>query len=608
MQNQSDINTLLKLFSEGHYAEAAPLAEAMTVNFPFQGTGWMILGAVLKQMGQNTDAHTAMQKAAELMPDDAGVQSNLGIILRELGRLDEAEASYRQALKIKPDFAEAHNNLGITLKELGRLGEAEASYRQALQIKPDFAEAHNNLGINFKELGRLNEAEASLHQALQIKPDYPNAHNNLGITLKELGRLDEAEASYRQAIKAQPNFAEAHNNLGLTLNALGRLGEAEVSYRRAIQSQPNFVAAHSNLGLNLKEMGRLDEAEVCCRKALTINPDFAEGHSNLGSILYNQCRLGEAEISCRHALEIKPDYAEAQNNLGNILSGAGNIVEAVSCYRKAISNRPSWAIPYFNLHALLLNPADMSASIKCLGKAVEFDPSNDNYRFFLGMLLDYSGNREAAAVLFGQIEKSTNKSRSLLDAWRYFKSATKKLPIMTGSNTQAFKVGIDAAATDGLVMEFGVRFGATICQIASLVDQEIHGFDSFEGLPEQWHDEPKGTYSTKGVIPEVSDNVTLYAGWFEDTLPEFLKSHPGPVRFMNIDCDIYSSTKTVIDLLADRIIPGSVIVFDEYIGNEHWREDEFKAFQESVTKYQWSYEYLCFSFFTKQVVVRIVQV
>ena len=74
---------------------------------------------------------------------------------------------------------------------------------------------------------------------------------------------------------------------------------------------------------------------------------------------------------------------------------------------------------------------------------------------------------------------------------------------------------------------------------------------------------------------------------------------------MNIDCDIYSSTKTVLELLAKQIIPGTVIIFDEYIGNEHWREDEFKTFQEAVLQHGWEYEYLCFSFMTKQVVVRI---
>ena len=152
-----------------------------------------------------------------------------------------------------------------------------------------------------------------------------------------------------------------------------------------------------------------------------------------------------------------------------------------------------------------------------------------------------------------------------------------------------------------MVLEFGVRFGNSIRMLASLAQQPVHGFDSFEGLPDVWHHEPKGSYTTKGVMPEVPANVSLHKGWFDQTLPEFLKQHDEDVRLINIDCDTYSSTKTVLDLLAPRIKPGTVIVFDEYIGNQHWREDEFKAFQEAVKLNGWVYEYLCFSFFTKQV-------
>ena len=141
-----------------------------------------------------------------------------------------------------------------------------------------------------------------------------------------------------------------------------------------------------------------------------------------------------------------------------------------------------------------------------------------------------------------------------------------------------------------------------------MVNQPVHGFDSFEGLPEVWHHEPKGSYTTKGVIPTVPENVSLHVGWFEDTLPEFLAGNNEPVRFINIDCDIYSSTVTILEQLAPRMVVGSVIVFDEYIGNEHWRDDEFKAFQEAVAKNGWKYEYLYFSIFTKQVAVRITAV
>ena len=132
------------------------------------------------------------------------------------------------------------------------------------------------------------------------------------------------------------------------------------------------------------------------------------------------------------------------------------------------------------------------------------------------------------------------------------------------------------------MLEFGVRFGTTIRQIGGLVEQQVNGFDSFEGMPEAWHHEQKGSYTTKGVMPRVPDNVLLHKGWFADTLPEFVKTHKEPVRFMNIDCDLYSATKTILDTLATQIVPGTVIVFDEYIGNEHWRKDEYQAFQEAV--------------------------
>ena len=307
------------------------------------------------------------------------------------------------------------------------------------------------------------------------------------------------------------------------------------------------------------------------------------------------------------AIQLKPDFAKAYNGRGAGLQDLGRLDESMQNYDKAIQLTPFFAGAYNNRHALLLNPDDLMPAIKCVEKAIDIDPLNMNYRFVLGMLWDYSGDTQKATTQFDVVETGPSLYRARLDAWRYIKSAykNKKTPAIIGSIIQGFKLGIDAANANGLVLEFGVRFGASIRQISTLVDQNVHGFDSFQGLPESWHSEAKGSYSTGGVIPSVPENVILHDGWFEETLPEFVQQHPEPVRFMNIDCDIYSSTKTVLETFSKQIIPGTVIVFDEYIGNEHWREDEFKAFQEAVLKYGWEYEYLCFSFMTKQVVVRI---
>ncbi|MDE1904592.1 MAG: class I SAM-dependent methyltransferase, partial [Alphaproteobacteria bacterium] len=69
----------------------------------------------------------------------------------------------------------------------------------------------------------------------------------------------------------------------------------------------------------------------------------------------------------------------------------------------------------------------------------------------------------------------------------------------------------------------------------------------------------------------------------------------GPVAFLHVDCDIYSSTKTVFDHLASRLGPGAVIVFDEYFNYPNWERHEFKAFQEFIRDSGLSYRYLGFA-------------
>ena len=113
-----------------------------------------------------------------------------------------------------------------------------------------------------------------------------------------------------------------------------------------------------------------------------------------------------------------------------------------------------------------------------------------------------------------------------------------------------------------------------------------------------------------GILPAVPNNVKLIQGWFDESLPMFLKEIDKniPIRFLHIDCDLYSSTKIIFDLIGDRICPGTVILFDELIGYESWQKDEFKAFMEAVKKYSWGYEILLFSFATKQVAIKIVSI
>lgn len=160
----------------------------------------------------------------------------------------------------------------------------------------------------------------------------------------------------------------------------------------------------------------------------------------------------------------------------------------------------------------------------------------------------------------------------------------------------------------GLVLEFGVFSGTTVNYLAGKRLWRIDAFDSFEGLPESWRGGyPKGKFA-RATPPRVAANVTLHIGWFDQTLPPFvaaLKTPDQPVRYLHIDCDLYSSTKTIFDALGDRIVPGSVIVFDEYFNYAGWQEGEFKAFQEFISRRGLHYDYLTYNHTHQQVAVKI---
>ncbi|WP_417725763.1 methyltransferase domain-containing protein [Salipiger sp.] len=148
-----------------------------------------------------------------------------------------------------------------------------------------------------------------------------------------------------------------------------------------------------------------------------------------------------------------------------------------------------------------------------------------------------------------------------------------------------------ALAPEGLALEFGVFKGGSIRAMAhARPDRRFTGFDSFEGLPEAWERSTGDTYDAGhfalDTLPPVPPNVTLIKGFFEDTLDDWLAGNPGPAGFIHMDPDLYSACRFVLGRLSDRIVDGTVIVFDElcdWQGNgvyDKWPEGEWKALGE----------------------------
>jgi hypothetical protein len=194
---------------------------------------------------------------------------------------------------------------------------------------------------------------------------------------------------------------------------------------------------------------------------------------------------------------------------------------------------------------------------------------------------------------------------------KYLSTAT---PVQ--SNAEILRFASDAVNIEGMYIEAGVFMGKTVNFMAALnPSKTFHGFDSFEGLPEDWdrgdkHSLSKGAFALDNLknLPTVLDNVLLYPGWFSDSMPVFKKEKlkDQPIAFLHIDCDLYSSTKEILRVFDENIQAGTIILCDELYNYPEYKDHEFKALNEFLEKRQISVEYMAYNENSEQVVLKVL--
>ena len=160
--------------------------------------------------------------------------------------------------------------------------------------------------------------------------------------------------------------------------------------------------------------------------------------------------------------------------------------------------------------------------------------------------------------------------------------------------------------------EFGVWKGNSIKAWLSLnADQHsrFFGYDSFEGLPEDWGHfatiMKKGAFSTGGEAPEIVDSrLTLVKGYFQDSLVPSLEGYESKNRLLiHCDADLYTSTLYPLTVMHRYIVPGTIIIFDEFFTSDH----EFRAFMDFTSAYNLNYRVLATSGPYDQVAIEIIE-
>ena len=348
---------------------------------------------------------------------------------------------------------------------------------------------------------------------------------------------------------------------------------------------------------------------------------------------------GEGPDSCT------PVLAHACMRLATLTHDAlGDSKAAARLYREAATIDPApSSVAYDGMGTSIeASGGSLNDAADAYREARRLDPRSAGALFHLAVALERIGDVEKSEPLMDQLRRSEARHSCLVDSWGYVRWHTRQeidANLHRGTRSM-LQIALAAALPmvkkeRGVVCEFGVGSGRSLRMIQEILPlgTPIHGFDTFTGLPQPWGEEPAGAYSTGGVVPYMEGEVLFHRGLFADAIPAYLdtvrreeeeeeeeETRAGgkgvddgdeaayhPLAFAHVDCNLYGSTLDVLETLYSRIVPGTVIVFGQYLGHPTWRQDEFRAWREACKRFGWQYRYLGFSLSTMQAVVQVTE-
>jgi Tfp pilus assembly protein PilF len=408
-------------------------------------------------------------------------------------------------------------------------------------------------------------------------------------------KFKEAKKLYSEILKIKPDHANVLNNLGEIFRAEGEIAKAKICYEKAIEANPNLASAFNNLGLIYSKNKDKFKAKDLFIKAVDLDSNFANPNYNLGIIYKELGDYKKAKIFYEKVIKINSNHADTYNNLAIINEELGETQNARKNYNKAIEINPKHINALWNSHILAF---DIDEALSILRKINDIDKQNIKSRIMISALESYKGNFE----LYNNLLNSDHSNHPYMRSIKWIFSLP-KLPKIFFNRWSFFDEMISLSDSSKPFYEFGVWNGVSFNYLIKTFKKGF-GFDTFTGIPEDWHNEPKGNYTNFGAIPQI-DGGEFVAGKFEDTLPKFFLEKRPIASLINFDADLYSSTICALNNSKEVIDKNTILIFDEFIMNENWEEDEFKALNEFSDNLGISYEVLAFSLSTKQVAVKL---
>jgi CHAT domain-containing protein/Tfp pilus assembly protein PilF len=418
LDEASRLNKLVeKLYSEGKFGEAGPLAEraldirekALGPMHPDVAQSLNNLAALYRAQGAYPKAEPLLVRALDIHEkalgpmhrDVAESLNNLAMLHRAQGTYAKAEPLCVRALNIRekalgpmhPDVADSLHNLATLYWDQGAYPKAEPLYVRALDIREkalgpmhrDVAKSLNSLASLYYEQGAYPKAELLDVRALDIRekalgpmhPDVATSLLNLALAYRAQGAYPKAEPLFVRALDIfEKALGPMHRNVATSLLNLavlyfeqGAYPKAEPLLVRALDinakalgpMHPDVALSLNNLAVLYREQGAYPKAEPLLVRALDIrekalgpmHPDVALGLTNLAALYRDQGAYPKAEPLLVRALDIN---AKALGPMHNEVARSLNNLAALYRDQGAYPKAEPLLVRALGIHEKALGP------------------------------------------------------------------------------------------------------------------------------------------------------------------------------------------------------------------------------------------------------------
>jgi tetratricopeptide (TPR) repeat protein len=452
-----------RLLKENKYHEAAVAFQGAIALDEAWGEPRYMLAEALVAAGEPERAYREYVRAADLMPDDHGVQVKAARYLSLVGQHQDAKTRAEGVLRRDPKNIEAQIALGNAMAGLNDLEGAVKKIAEAVQLDPNRSATYTNLALVRVTQGQPAEAMRAFAKAVEMDPMSVPARLALANFQWSSGDATAAESSLKQALEIDPRHLLGNRVMATFLMAAGRAGEAE-RYLKTAADLANSVEATLTLADYYITYSRSAEARHILQPLDRESGDRGPIDLRLANLDYLEGRKPEAYRRIEALLRRERNNFPALMQRARWLLADGRTERGLEAAQSAVAASPRTLAAYYLRAEAEMRTGRTNDAIKSFNELLRLNPRATDAQIQLSRL-HLAHNEIESAVLFAEealasAPESLDARLALIRAWiarRDLKLAESDLLALRAR----FPVAADVHTVDGgLRLALGDALGA----------------------------------------------------------------------------------------------------------------------------------------------------